>query len=1369
MKLFAGIALLFSICSTGAGQGDGGAGAPSDSLGGADYGLVPASGESLAGSSDSSATSADSGASSASDVEKSVPAYPPLGEKSAALDKWTREGVLRQLSQNNEDSFKDRFNLQKALIAAVDEKNASMAGIMAMIDDAKAKMVKFNKKQQNVTTILYADASAGGLVASSRNVRNEIPATRKLLTSTMDKQLQNLQKDAAGLKNLVLAAESEYRQRIKAMADTVSSIIIQQDAAFARRAAQQARAMARTSQNLQQKALSDAREVNSNLTTIVATGSSVISKAAAGVQTARVALNDVEDSLGEVESQYKSALEEVKSDVSSTVDKQVDKSIGALDKAADTAGVSLQTSAMSIGQQMTRQLDQLDRSANQLVSRLLYNATKVTDRIAKNADKTEASTQSAVDSAEADATKQVANLDSQSQLVLSDQLKISQDMQAMIQQQQATSSSTGSGFATDVAKLLALIAQSTSGVSAQAKAVSQDVVGGTSSETIRLNQALTYLLQQASSGSSGISAGAESQLATQQKAQADQLSQRQYEIGAAGDSLNAAVNDASKAALRGASSLSDRVAGIGSTYGASIGGLLSSVTDATGSAKDAFNQLQGLLGGQAADSLNGIVDALKMLNNNGVDSKEDFLKTVVGPSRDGSVQSMTQVQSLLSGLSKLLGTQSEGQDGTLEALRAFQLNNSEQLKGASNALNGIQSLNNQVGNRVEASGQKGIAENRARMVAALLAEVNAAKNQSADGLHQIDLLVNSLARGSLSDNLSKIGQTLAVAGANLDASGKDFVKVERDQIKSLAGLSSMAASLLGDSNNAGIAQKAESEAALVNARSNIVAKFKEIAANTTDTDLGKVMADLAKQGNDTAIVNFLLGDVESAIKRINSDTVAARDANDKRRADFEAYLAQTQAQLQQAQSEVVAQLNKAIADVQKALSDKRDLLQGSEAEMRKALQEIKSQVEKAQVTLSNNLSLYQSKLDDIIEQIRSYMNLSTEADELAIQKDIARQLEKVNATEVSVASANAAVAEQVAKKTQSTAEAESHILDVVGGVIDGAIETQSSVSDSHLSQSDKLVAVAAHVDEAATELNGSIKSASALMENGIAKSSDTASRAIANSEADQAKTVGQVNDRSADVASKSRKNFITNLERMGAVDDDTLRVSKQLAQLIDSVNSTISDISETTLSHLDLSVDTVAKLNSAEVRKVASVGDVMGTFSAVVLGFLNETSSSMETIMTELNSVDAASRTNLKQIDTRSRDELNSVGTRLNATSDTFVQILEQERTAQEAIKAKLFDDESAFKISEAKKGSEINDVEEQVTALKQKLSQQHTDQIAKVRSWINQRSPQIGKALFPSAGALLEVNGREAVIRDIRKRINRIESDISTLKSSGK
>ena len=1330
----------------------------------ADSSSAPATG-STGAAGDTSGSSAGT-TSPAGAVENSVPAYPPLGEKSAAMEKWTPDGILRTVQDNGEGTLKDRFQLQQALMDSVDEKNASMAGMMKIIADSRAKMMRFGKSAQNVSTLLFADATAGGLVASTMNVHNEIPATQKLLSSTMTKQLTSLQTDATGIKNSVAVAESEYKERMKALADTVSSMIAKQDALFARLAAQQARAMARSSQQLQSLSMRNITSLSGSISNTRAAEAGVASGVSSGIVTARVALGDVQDSLSEIQSQFKDAVDSTVGDVQSTVNQQADKSSSSLDKAADSASLAAQASAMNAGRLLTRQLDTLDRNATQMIGVVVDNTTRVTSSLAKSTDKTFAKTESDLDHASSALGKDADGVDTESQLLSSDQLQVAQDMEAALRKQEAISSAAGAGFSTDMSKVNGLISAQMSGLTSQAKGVSQDVVSGTSDESIRLQQALSYLQSQASAGSLGVGAGTSDQLAAQQKAQAELLAQRQAQIGGAGDQLNAQMTDASKAALRGSGALSDRVSGMTSTFGGSIDGLLSSLTDGSGSGADGLGQLATALEGRASDAFSSIIQQLKGVSNGGVDAEENFVSTIVGPSRDNAASGMSQIQQLISALSSQLGDQSNGQQATLDLLRSFQSGNGQRMTNVTQALNAIRALNGHLDDTVSSGGNQALTDARSRLIANMIAEMNSAKNSSSDGLSRIDQIIGSLVGGSISDNTDRIGQTFAVAGANLDSSNQQFVQVERDQIKSLSGLSSMAASLLGDSTNAGLQQKGETEASLANARANIVAKFKEIAAKTTGTDIGNVMQILAKQGNDTAIVQFLLGDVQTALKRINADAVTARDSSDKKRAEFEAYLAKAQASLQQAQADIMSQLSTSVDQVQSQLNAKINLIQSSRGEMNQSLSQITSQVEQATQTLNKNLLIYQDKLEKIIDEIRSYMNMSANADELAIRQDIANQLGKVNATEAAIAGANAAVQIGIDQRVQANSQTGSSSMDVVDGVINAALETQGSVYDAHIGQSDKLVAVAANVDASATELDQSVKSAATLMQTGISTSSDTATRAITSAEGDQSKIVGQLNDRSSEVAKQSRKNFVNSLEKMGGLDDDTLRVSKQLQTLIGNADSSITDISESTMSHLDLSTGTMAKLNQAAVKKVASVSDVMGAFSAVVLGFLNETRSQMDTIMNELNSVDAASKAKLKDINTRSKDELNWVGSGLNATVDDLSQILDHEQIMQQGLMNQLLLDEGNFKSSEATKSSESSDIQVQVSQLRQKVNKHKTDEVSRVREWVSSRNPQVAQALFGQATAesFVESISRDAIIHDIRARIREVKNELQSL-----
>jgi hypothetical protein len=136
----------------------------------------------------------------------------------------------------------------------------------------------------------------------------------------------------------------------------------------------------------------------------------------------------------------------------------------------------------------------------------------------------------------------------------------------------------------------------------------------------------------------------------------------------------------------------------------------------------------------------------------------------------------------------------------------------------------------------------------------------------------------------------------------------------------------MAVSLLGQSGDQSVKDTNAVQSMLSSTKTSIVTKFREIAANSTNTALGETLTTLARTGNDTQIINFLVVDLKAALKRVNYDAAVARDVNDKRKAQFEAYLAAADRDARRAQANLVALLEKTIREVQGALNNKtRDL------------------------------------------------------------------------------------------------------------------------------------------------------------------------------------------------------------------------------------------------------------------------------------------------------------------------------------------------------------------------------------------------------------------------------------------------------------
>ena len=205
---------------------------------------------------------------------------------------------------------------------------------------------------------------------------------------------------------------------------------------------------------------------------------------------------------------------------------------------------------------------------------------------------------------------------------------------------------------------------------------------------------------------------------------------------------------------------------------------------------------------------------------------------------------------------------------------------------------------------------------------------------------------------------------------------------------------------------------------------------------------------------------------------------------------------------------------------------------------------------------------------------------------------------------------------------------------------------------------------------------------------------------------------------------------------MDALDDDVLMTSKQLAELLNAANADVNDISTSAMYQLNLGMETLAKLNKAENRKVASVGDVMNAFSSVVVSYIGETRAAMNRVMSDLGLIDKVNKKKLSELNVRTNDEVTWITTGVNSTRDSFQMNVQQERVVQDGLMKAV--EGASNRLAKIRNNDRIDmdAIADKVAELKRGIKEQGEREIAKVRKWIASRSPKIAKGLL---GSLLQ------------------------------
>ena len=1273
---------------------------------------------------------------------------PPLGELSKILqNSYTPNSIRAGLSDYSEEASKRRFDLVNLLTSAFGEKNISLSTMQGLAQKVKFEAFKYAKKVDNVTQILMADASAGGLQATSRELMAKTPQAQKMLSKMMKQQLKNLETDGRVLSQLFKTTTEEYAGKMEKYSETLTNVVRNQDAAFARFASGQAGAMKNSANLLRQNA---ATGLSGSKTDLVAAVQAIANTGA----TATKSLSALNSGVSNTNNDITNSQRGFKTGLSDAQDELDDELRGSQADAENGLGFAAMKStdaieglAESAGTAASREFSSLDSAGKKLLGEVIGSLSTAANKLAKTVDKATSTALSQVSAVGDSVTRQVSSITGKSSSIAADNRDILADLQKMLGLNQADASAILAAFTTQMNGVQNGVGGSFGEVLNSAKNVASDVNGDASNELARQNKYIQYLMELASSQAGSVAGNAQTQLSQKQIEHAKSLAMGQTQIDQNSNALKQAMEWANRNGLNQAAAASDRINGAAGTMSGSIADLLAMISDSSGGAAAGLSDLQSQFGSRASSTFTDLVESLRGANNDGTNTAEDLIRKIVGPNADAANSQFGSMRDMLSNLLSGTEGQSNSQDDAMDGLKNLQRLFGSKVGNVGQSMNGIFALNSELSNTVGNQGGTMLSDKRAAIIKALQDELAKSQDEANGGVNVIDQLIHGTNGMNKFDNEQQIAQGLGSVGSDMESGNTDLVEVQKAQVKALTGLSSMAVSLLGQSKNQGASDSNSARETLAKNKASIISKFREIAVNTTGTELGDAMSGLLATGNSTKILDYLTGDVQTALKNIEADSKVARDVNNQKRSQFDSYLSSVERDVRAAQAELATELDTTIRSVQGALVNKTTDLNSTKAELETGLAEIKEKVETAQTTLRQNLFLYRDKLRDIIDQIRKYMNMSGDADELAIQNDIARQMAKVNSTEVSIASANAAVEDKLKQQNATRSLSSGSEKDIVNSLIEGSMMAEEGATDGHLASNEKLVGVATGIDDASNALETSLSSSSSEIASGISKTSADSASSMRRSEGEQAKKLEQLSVKSGDVSTQARKAYITNLEKMRGVSDDTLMLSTQLSTLLGSADGTIKDVSGSTMDHMDLSAETMAMLNKQAARKVASISDVMDAFTSVVLAFLNETTASMTSLKGDMGSIQNVSSVKLHQMATRTTDELNWIESNYNKSQDSLAHLGTQNDALHAAFDKGTTEVGKTIKSDQTARDKENRIFVDEIDQIKQKVIKNSNDQLAKVRAWLRSRNPVIAQQIL-SSSSLIESKSSDTPIR---------------------
>ena len=1253
----------------------------------------------------------------------------------AALDPSNQVGedyqsVMAGIRDYSEEANLRRYRLQLVLIDKEPVLRSGLETMFALLSSMYQNMQKVRDAVAKQTTIIDADASAGGLYAASRELMAEIPQTQKLMKKVFNDLYQGMQRDGKAINQTLTETEDDYRARMQASAQIISSLLAKMDHDFASKAYAQEMAMrqavsnlaekAKTSLMIQEQQTNKTRDMISQVSAAVSDSTSQVASVVSQLSLMPAEIqNTHKKKVAGLQADFQKSLSDAQAMADSQIQLNVDKQLA-----------SLQSQGMRIAQQFQREVTSTQDGITQKLSDVQDLVARETVTVQKSVNMTVAQISSQVRRIQDNSTRQIAQVGKKSDILTNDALKTASDSRDLLTELSSKLGMSRQDFITALGQVKAGLPNKLQSVLQRMLNVNQGMNSDLIQSLLKENGGIAYISQFTDQQLSQLGISLDSKLSSTQTSIANQG----FNVKSVIDQLMASIDqnnretNTNSALAVGKSQQS--LQGILSAMGGSIDDLMSLLGDTSSTSKDSLNQIKQELLTMNSDSLAAVLNRVKELSSQNSDQMETFLTTVIGPDSALTESQFKQIAGTLTTLLSLEQSIEEEQNRLMASIQQKQSVTASNITNLSDRIGQATSRAMGLAQQIGATSEGRLATLKALLSSQSMKAADEAQSMASSSLNSIDSLFARL------DQLSRgihqtVSQSISGTQADLNQAGNQLSALGLSGAQSVNSLSALALSIINQAERQQGVDFSTAKSSIDKLRTDFIASFKERAKNTTDAALADVRSKLQNATQQEAALKTFVSSIEDTLSRMKGDIQVAGKYNDNQTAVFKNRISQAEQTLAQINIAIRTGLSETIDAFQKKLSDKETYLNVTGTDLNAQLKRVKDLVRKAQDQLHKNLQLYQAKIDGVVNEIRSYMNLSSAADELAVSNDIANQLAGVNATQIQLTNIHMGINESLVSMNTRLITTSNQSSSIIETLIQGAGDVAQSASDGRTANLRKLTAVGLSVDSQANALRTNILDSARQIEDAIHAGRNETAIKIADTEGTQAARLANIQRDAAGMESQARKRFIDNLSKIGGLNDDLGLTTKQLAQLLDNANATIDDISTSVMTHMDLGFQTMYDLNKAENRKIASVQDVMNAFSSVVLMFLNETEQSMTRVMNDMNLLDHSSKNRLSMMQGRTKDETSWLGTSMNSTVERFQLSLEQERAVQEGLKQAVTDAKKRLVSVRKREDADITSLTAQIGALENKIRKGGQDQIAKVRAWIAKRSPQLAQQLI--------------------------------------
>ena len=1230
-------------------------------------------------------------------------------------------GVMSGIRDLSEDASFRRYSLLNKLINNEPKLRTAASNMYAQLTNMYNVLKSKQRGVDNITQVIDADASAGGIRATVQSLKEQVPQTSKMLRKMVETLFKNLATDSVSINRTLVDTEEEYNARIKRSAKTVTGMLVSMDSTFANAAYAQAQAMKRSAGTLQSQFTPEIQSTQQSVNGVLSAIQRTSQKANGGASKLSLALSDAAEMPLEIESTHQTSLSAVTSQLQRLLNSQQDKAEKTINTASDHAITKVESSGMKMAKSVESLLNQIQSQLLSNVSAIEADASKMSKKVSKDAGRWNKKMIGSLTAVQGATSTNLTSIQSRSEKVQVDSSQLATDSQNMLNQFDGSISRLSSDFAVDTSKLGQAIPGHMQGVLTEAVRLASSVNTDMANELSRQNTGIGSILETADSVSSSFGSVVEKPINSFKRTHSDTV----YRMGANLKSAESLVDENSQfisANLdKAIGEHTDRLDNLNALMSGGIDELKSVVAESEDANQSGLEELRMNMNKKSVDRFGDIIERLRGNVDGSSAGLGDFLSSVMSPNNERTQTELGQLTSLLSTLLTAGQVTEDARSNVWSSAISQHKNRLGKLRDMGNKVSHLWGTNSAMIDLVKSNATEAISGLKNFLRQESAKQVVSDSDYARSSLSTIKrLLDNSVVEFWNRENMS--GIAVANVSSKVENAASLLTQLKGVTDKGVSRLGSFAVSLGAQIESQRKQDLKESGLDMDRFQKNLMDSLRGRVVTEADAGLSEITATANSNNNRSSVVKDLMNSLKAHMTSLENDMTVAANVNDRRVADTDRSVGLVAAKVNDIRVNMESSFKSLHERIEDEIVSKSASLNETERELNSQLGTLETSITKSGETLQRNLLMYQGKIEQIIAQIKSYMNLSSAADELAIRNGIAKELGMVNSSAVQFASIRDGVNDRM-KNIQTSQKGRKNMNSkILSDLIDSAESLAREKQIASVSNRERLVATGLVVDASANALRNLVGTNSKELENAITESKRKTERNIKSLNGAEMKRYSQISERSRDIAAKARSDYVSQLDKMSGLDDNIALTSKQLAAVIGNSNSTLADISTSVMNHMDLTVATQAKLNTESSKRIASIGDVMGIFSSVITGFVDEVERGMRTIISDMDSIDSWSAKKMEEMRTRSADELTWLKSGIDRVKEQFSAEIESEKTVQDSLMAGLIKNNEEIAKIESQYEDEARDVHDRVQEEREKVKSFGPFQMNKVRSWINER-----------------------------------------------